>query len=188
MRLSHRSVLLTTLLVTLCPACSPTLVGTPNFEPMARSFGKSEHQPSVKKLSVHKDYAFRGTMVRFQSSPAPSVDLPWVGLGTDGTQPREILTEVLIKSEFGEYKLPPSLLIDLGEPNIWESGEHEYVRINRHKNTLRIAMSNGDGAGSYEVLFVADIQRGRVQRYIRDYLESDLTITHGWMSLDKRGG
>ena len=172
-----------TLLVALISSCSTMRIDTPDFELPAKATREAGHD----KKRNYEDYTFRDTRVRFYSADTSPDLQSWDGFGTDGGHPRELLTGVLIKSECGDYELPATLINDLGNPNIRQTAGYDYVRIDQIATVLRIAMANSDGAGSYQVLFVVDLQKGRAQRYVRDYMDPDFIRTHEWMPIIKKG-
>jgi hypothetical protein len=178
-----RSILSGALLVTLISSCSTVRIDAPDFEFPT----KATREAGRDKTGNYEDYTFRDTRVRFYSADTPSDLQSWDGFGTDGGHPWEILTGVSIKSVFGDYELPATLVSDLGNPNIRQSVGYDHVRIDQEASVLRIAMSNSDGAGSYRVLFVIDLQGGRAQRHVRDYLEPEFTRTHDWTPLNRKG-
>jgi len=181
MKIFLRALLIFSLFGAIPYSCSSTTENRINVDfptQASRTLGRDQ-------FGEFEDYTLQDTRVRFYLSTAPTSLSTWNGYGTDGGVPRELVSGIFVRSRFGDYEFPSDLFDDLGDPNIRQSGSHEYVTIQQKDESLRIGMANSDGAGGYRVLFEVDLLGGRAQRFVQDHMESTFNRTHKWTTINK---
>ncbi len=158
-------------------------------EPLSVDFrSRATKRVSHDRHGHYEEYQLKQTRVRFYEENTPESIKTWQGYGTDGGRPSTFLKMVKIILPVGEYSIPPELVTDMGAPNLMESGKFDYVRLRQEKRLLTIAMLNSDGAGGYKALYLIDLDKLEVKRFVEDYLELKFSRTHDWTPLDRVGG